>query len=173
VTHWPRTGYNIDFNLGDFVRRCNTLFSASFLVFFSGCLIGDIFGSGDRNEFGENREKWLDAGIVSYTYREDRSCFCGFFGPADVTVINSQIVSVRRFLPDTTDIDPSNFDAFDTVEGLFDMVDDAIDRDAYQLEVTYDEELGFPTRIAIDYFENTIDDEITVTITAFAPFGGV
>ena len=145
--------------------RCKTFFLIPLLVVFSGCLIGDIFGSGDQNELDENRQKWLDAGITNYTYRQDRSCFCGFAGPADVTVLNGEIVSVRSFWPDTTDVAPNNFDIFDTVNGLFSTIDDAIDQNAHQLDVTYDEQLGFPTMIAIDYIENTIDDEITITAT--------
>ena len=149
--------------------RWKTLLTISLLFILSGCLIGDVLGSGRRNELDDSRKKWLDAGIANYTYRQDRSCFCFFAGPADVTVINREIVSVRGLWPDSIDIGSDNFNIFDTVIDLFDMVEDAIDRKVHQLDVTYDQQFGYPTSIAIDYQENTIDDEITITATALIP----
>ncbi len=151
------------------MQRSKTLFLAPLLFILSGCLIGDVLGSGNQNELDDNRAKWLDAGIANYTYREDRSCFCGFVGPAEVIVANGEIVSVRGFWQDSTDVAPENFNMFDTVIDLFDMVDEAIDRNVHELEVTYDQRLGFPTIITIDYQENTIDDEVTITATALIP----
>ena len=151
------------------MQRWKMPFVVSLLFILSGCLIGDVLGNGRQNELDDNRKKWLDAGIANYTYRQDRSCFCFFAGPADVSVVNGEIVSVRGFWPDTIDIALENFNIFDTVIDLFDMVDDAIDRNVHQLDVTYDQQFGFPTSIAIDYQENTIDDEVTITATALTP----
>ena len=162
-------GYNLDASREDVVPRCKTFVVIPLLVVFSGCFVGDILGGGNQSELDENRDKWRDAAIASYTFRQDRSCFCGFAGPADVTVMNGEIVSVRSFWPEPTDVAPDNFNVFDTIDGLFNMVDDAIDRNAHSLDVTYDEQLGFPTIIAIDFLENAIDDEITVTATGLTP----
>jgi hypothetical protein len=47
-----------------------------------------------------------------------------------------------------------------SLDGVFDIVQDAIDRDSYQVIVEYDRERGFPTVISIDYIEQAIDDEL-------------
>ena len=150
--------------------RSNWIFWAVIALLTQSC-IGDIVGTDVGGELDKNRRKWRDAGITSYTFREDRSCFCGLFGPANITVVDGQIVAVRLFFPDTVDVEPGQFNQFETVEGLFDTVSDALEQKAHQLEVTYDELLGFPSQIAIDYIEHAIDDEITLTASAMSPTG--
>ena len=45
------------------------------------------------------------------------------------------------------------------INGLFEVIQDAIDDEADQITVSYDSELGYPTNIEIDYNVNAIDDE--------------
>jgi hypothetical protein len=94
-----------------------------------------------------------------------RSCFCGqpFVGPARVVVQNGTVVSVT-FLPDPTQ--SVGVSGYPTVEGLFDTIRDGLDR-AGSIDVTYDAARGFPTRMAIDWVKNAVDDEITYTVSEF------
>jgi hypothetical protein len=81
-----------------------------------------------------------------------------------VVVQNGTVVSVT-FLPDPTQsVDATSYP---TVEGLFDTIRDGLDR-AGSIEVTYDAARGYPTRIAIDWVKNAIDDEIAYTVTEFS-----
>ena len=57
-----------------------------------------------------------------------------------------------------------------SIEGLFDIIQDAITDDVDHLAVTYDKENGYPTKIEIDYRSNAIDDEYTLIITEFEVF---
>lgn len=59
------------------------------------------------------------------------------------------------------------FQHYDTVEKLFDAIQDAIKRDADEVTVTYDPALGYPSNISIDFEEMAIDDEITFVVSAF------
>ncbi len=59
------------------------------------------------------------------------------------------------------------FEKYDTVDKLFLVVDDALKRKAAEISVTYDETLGFPKSIKIDYIKLAIDDEIAFNITGF------
>jgi hypothetical protein len=51
------------------------------------------------------------------------------------------------------------------VEGLFDILRDAIVRDAHVIEVTYDVETGVPIKFWIDYAENIADEELGFRVT--------
>jgi hypothetical protein len=106
------------------------------------------------------RDAWHAAGIDSYTVTVDRMCFCPEVGPLTVTVAGDEVVSVRRRGEEIALDDPALESWPLTVEDLFDEVDDA-ERTADDVVVSYDTELGYPTRIAIDRWKNAVDDEVT------------
>ena len=58
---------------------------------------------------------------------------------------------------------------FHSVDSLFDIIEHAVDNEAETVAVSYDGELGYPTRIEIDYSGNAIDDEYVLTVLAFSP----
>ena len=53
---------------------------------------------------------------------------------------------------------------FRTIDGLFDLVQDAYDRDAHEVQVDFDPDRGYPTRIWIDYVEMMMDEEMGFTL---------
>jgi hypothetical protein len=56
-----------------------------------------------------------------------------------------------------------------TVEGLFAAIDDALDRDADQVTVQYDPQLGYPLEIAIDFSQQVADEEIYYSASELTP----
>ena len=62
----------------------------------------------------------------------------------------------RTFYPDYLSID-----------GLFDLIQDAIDRSAFQISVKYHGELGYPLWAAIDYDRRIMDEEKGFQVGAF------
>jgi len=56
-----------------------------------------------------------------------------------------------------------------SISDLFDIVQDALDRDVASLIVSYNSALGYPTRIDIDYSEEVMDEEVDYTIEDFVP----
>lgn len=114
-----------------------------------------------------NRVKWRDRGPTQYTYQFQRSCYCvtNAIAAVFITVNAGQVVTVVR--EDGQPVSGAEVDAFYriTIDSLFGIIGDAIDRDAAELHVGYDERLGYPTRIAIDYDRQLIDEEVTYTAT--------
>ena len=53
---------------------------------------------------------------------------------------------------------------FRTVDGLFDLVQDAYNRNAHEVQVEFDPSRGYPTRIWIDYVLMITDEEIGFTL---------
>jgi hypothetical protein len=123
-------------------------------------------GNGPRDELSRNRELWARIGPSAYEYALERRCFCGEAarGPIRVTVEVGAVV--ERVYVGSGDPVPASFDdLFPVVDGLFDVLEDAYERDAHQIDVTYDPETGVPIDFWIDYSENTIDEELGYTVT--------
>lgn len=56
---------------------------------------------------------------------------------------------------------------FRTVDGLFDMLQYAIDQNSYRMEVVYNSGVGYPQRVDIDYRAHGLDDEWSFEITGY------
>ena len=118
--------------------------------------------------FEKNRVKWSSTGISNYQYTFQRICFC----PADdtakvsITVYNNSVDSIRR-VSDGKLIKPSSTGIY-TIKQLFSLIQDADNKGADRLSVTYDDELGYPTSIDIDYEKALADDEVSIKISGLS-----
>ena len=110
----------------------------------------------------EAREVWLERGSDDYTWVVSKNCFCENMGRSiEVTVeggevVYAQTVSVTDTQPNYT-LEPSEYEAWMTVEGLFDELEEALDT-ADEVHYTFAWE-GFPERIEVDEMLDAIDDE--------------
>ncbi|WP_412062358.1 DUF6174 domain-containing protein [Rubrivirga sp. IMCC45206] len=101
--------------------------------------------------------KWEAADLGAYTMTLRRMCFCptpDYTGPFAVTVRDGEVASVR--------LDGATVPAERgmSVEDLFELLEDAYDREAEVVEVSFDPDLGYPTAINIDYSSMMADEEI-------------
>jgi hypothetical protein len=111
-----------------------------------------------REALEEAEQAWRRQGFTSYEFRVQRICFCIPTGALIVRVQEGRPVSVTN--AETGEIvNPDPFVPV-TVEGLFAVVEDAIDRDARRLDVDYDDAFGYPRTIDIDFRTEVADDEI-------------
>ncbi len=127
-----------------------------------------IAANGDNNSslretLEENRQLWRSQTIKNYQYIYQQWCFCP--PPSNdylkVSVKNDKITEVvnlnnNQVIPDST------FPK--TIEELFNIIEDAIKRNADEILITYDPTLGYPTRVAIDYLKILADEEMTYTV---------
>ncbi len=127
--------------------------------------------SAQQRELDANRERWQASDIVSYTYRLEIGCFCPpeITSPVLVRVSQDSIVSVVYAA--SGDTVAALVSSFYTVGGLFEVVEDAIEREAHELSVIYDDSLGYPRRIVIDYEEQAVDEELALTASDLTPDG--
>ncbi|MDH3732513.1 MAG: DUF6174 domain-containing protein [Gemmatimonadota bacterium] len=109
----------------------------------------------------DHRARWLAAGIDDYEYDYRRQCEClpTDTRPARVRVRDGRVATATY--SDSGEL-AGSFAAYPTVEELFDLVDEAIVREAAMLVVSYDSRLGYPTKITIDYDLQAADDELTI-----------
>ena len=61
-------------------------------------------------------------------------------------------------------LDPNEVQLYLTIDGLFDLIQDAYDRNAHEVQVEFDPSRGYPTRIYIDYSEMIADEELGFTL---------
>lgn len=125
----------------------------------AGCdLVSPSADEPARSELQLAEATWQASGVREYELAVERQCFCTYAGPAVVTVRVGFENEVRPTGDQAPDVLAGN--AYPDVPGLFAVVRDALAREAHYLRVAYHPTLGYPTEVAVDYREETADDEI-------------
>ncbi len=119
----------------------------------------------DSQQLKTNQRLWNQKNISNYRYTLSRSCFCTAEarGPVIIEVRNGRTTSVTSVATGQP-VNPELFQKYDTVPRLFNLIKDAINRNAYNLDVKYNPTLGYPTQINIDYKSQVADEEEYLTI---------
>lgn len=116
--------------------------------------------------------RWSRSGVQDYSIVVQYLCFlrsqniCPYTRPVHVT-LRGKVVS--RVDAETEQPVPQAGSRIRDIEGLFDLVREAIDRHAHRIAVSYDTTYGYPKFIEIDYLENGIDDELQIKVSSFQP----
>jgi hypothetical protein len=112
------------------------------------------------------KSSWEEVGLVTYTYVYQRSCEClpEDTAPKVVEVVDGVVVSVDG-QPVQAVERSGNYDNIPTIDGLFEEIQRAIESNAFLVDVQYDDELGYPLSIYIDYDEFIADDELIISAT--------
>jgi Family of unknown function (DUF6174) len=115
-----------------------------------------------------NRSLWDQANISNYRITVSNSCFCipDARGPVVIEVRNGQTTSITSVATGQP-VNPQFFEKYKTIPKLFNVIQDAIARKAFSIDVSYDPKLGYPTQINIDYDSQIADEEIFLTIENF------
>lgn len=113
-----------------------------------------------ENDLAYYRTLWENQHLTDYTFDVSRVCHCQFVGDVRVTVKDGVITGVTELASEVA----REPDTFRTIDGLFDLVQDAYDRDAHEVRVEFDSGRGYPTRIWIDYVQMMADEEMDFTL---------
>lgn len=135
-----------------------------------GCVIFSSIEEDVQGEFDVNRALWDAAAISDYSMTFQRLCrFCGveFAIPVRITVRGDTIYEVTDLDTGTPVAQPVT-GAFLTIDGVFDVIRDAIDQNAVEIDVSYNNMLGYPTDVAIDLSRSMFNDETQFQIREFA-----
>ena len=127
------------------------------------------------DDFVASRNLWQQEGEENYSFEFSKFCYCGgLFNPATIVVEADTVNTVLD--PETgeplrdpqTDelVFPKYPDSFQTIEELFDVIENALEK-ADKLKVEYNQQLGYPQNIDIDYIKEAIDDEVTYKVENF------
>ena len=111
------------------------------------------------------RARWQAQNLHTYAFILQRACFCGNVHPLYVVVVADTVAAVLDF---------ESFEGVDrrlgeTVDGLFNFIQVAIDRPAQLIRAEYDATKGFPTEIDYDGASQIADDEIFFRVSDVHP----
>jgi hypothetical protein len=141
------------------------------LLALEGCgLFGSTRESELQRELNRNRRHWEAQAIDDYRYVGRRGCYCGneVTRPVVVEVRDGEVVSVA-YQESGGAVEATYAGLWPAMEGVFDILQDALDQEAVDVTARYDADHGFPEHIAIDYSENVVDEELAYTVEDFQP----
>lgn len=123
--------------------------------------------SQEQSQLTEARRLWRSQGLSDYSFVFSRSCFCVFEYREPVTIIvrGGKIVSVLSVANGSL----RDASTYDTIDGLFDDIQRAIDDDAASIRVDYDQTRGHPISVYIDIDQQLADEEISFETSGLTP----
>ncbi len=124
-----------------------------------------------RHRLEQAEHRWDANGPDSYVLTLRRICYCATTEPRQVTVSHGIVTDVRVVGADEA-LPTEQWQWYPSVEGLFDIVREAIEMPAYSLEPLYDGDFGHPIRVAIDWDEMVADEEVTFEVMSLVGFSG-
>ena len=119
------------------------------------------------NSIGPAEFGLRQAAILDYSVTVERRCVCdGANRPVVVQVSGGAVVSMT----DAQTGDPIEISAvgpYPSVEGLFEILQNAVDTDAHDIIATYQIDLGYPLELQIDFDRETKDEELGYVTLVF------
>lgn len=109
-----------------------------------------------------NRAQWSAKMPAHYSFEAEMMCFCPETIRKAVVFEVKDGATVAMRYADGGEISAETKDVFlqhSSIDKMFAILQDAADRKASSINVTYDAALGFPTEIAIDYDTMMADEE--------------
>ena len=121
-------------------------------------------------ELERARDRWRREAPRDYRYDFELHCFCGadLHRPVTVFVRNGAVYDAT-YADDGRPVPTAYLQYYRTIDGLFEIIGDAINRRADFIDVDYDSRYGYPRFADIDYERRTADDEIYFTVRRFRP----
>lgn len=133
----------------------------------TACLLA---GCDDENPtqkaLNANRAKWAAADLDDYVFERSQTSF-SIPEEAIVVTVNDGVVTSAFFTPSGVMLSAERQARLRTIEGYFDFVQNAINDNAFLLNVIYDDTYGFPADIVVDFSQQVADDEIGLYIRNF------
>ena len=152
------------------MRKNFTVSSIALLSLLTGCGILGIGEDSERERLESSLRKWSENAPPRYHFVLERLCFCPLEVVSAVEIrVEGGVVTSRRYVQSGQPVTAQYVQLFPSMEGVFDLIEDALDRDAGRIEVTYDSRYGYPFDATIDYIRNAVDDELSFRVRAFTP----
>lgn len=132
-----------------------------------------VEGDGDlREEIERHRGAWTERDVRDYAVTLRRVCFCPLevTRPVRVEVRRGEVTRVRR--ADGGDVDRDRWHLYPTVDGVFAILLDAVDRGADSVAVEWSDDVPSPRTVFIDYRRATADEELGFEIDGLEPLDG-
>jgi hypothetical protein len=162
IINGRRTKENIIYNKGVVAMKNYT---SIWLTIILSCV---IYSCGKSNSYYAIQEKmneenrlWMKKSIQNYSYEFKLIGLSIDNGRMrKIVVNNNQVVSVLD-LGTNELLDPAFITSFNTIDGLYNEIQNAITNKYERIDVSYNEVLNYPTKISFDISLQANDDEVT------------
>ncbi|CAJ1967670.1 unnamed protein product [Cylindrotheca closterium] len=116
-----------------------------------------------QNELGAAKALWSKQNLSTYNYRFFRQCECIEEANTEalVKVVDGNVAAI--------DLGSPTFGEAFTMDGLFTIIEDAINAKAFRVDVTYNREYGYPISVYIDYEEMVVGADFIISAWALTP----
>ena len=123
-------------------------------------------------DLDKHRALWEASRSDNYSFVLEPICFCpqNLLDPVRINVADGKITSVTYV--DSGDApEHDGYGRYVTIDDLFDTVQEGIDRNAAEVDVSYDPVFGYPTDAAIDYYTRMADEEFRFIVSGYSSDG--
>lgn len=148
-------------------QRTTRLFLVFTVALSAGCISDAETESGPSMQelLNLGRATWGSTGNATYSFTMLRSCLCtGGNDSARVHVVNGSVTSLVD--PTTGDVVGSPKDTlFRTIPGVFDLLQDILNRHPEDLSVRWNPTLGIPVQITTDFSSRRNEDDLSIRIS--------
>lgn len=117
----------------------------------------------DQPRLVEQRELWASQGLSDYSFEVRRLCFCPLRERVRVRVVDGAVAGAVDLVADE-ELGGDEVGWYLSIDGLFDLLDEAYGQGAHRVEVEFHASQGYPTHLWIDYHENIADEELGFTL---------
>ena len=123
-------------------------------------------------ELDRHRALWEASRADDYSYVLAPICFCpqDLLDPVRISVLGGVVATVA-YSESGKAPEHDGYGRYVTIDDLFDTIQEAIDRKAAQITVTYDPEVGYPTDTRLDYDARMADEEYRFTASDYSSGG--
>ena len=135
------------------------------LPLLHGCILKDDRLADVQSKLDQNRQKWMSKEVSNYQFNFQWNCFCGpeHVAPVNISVRENRIGSAA-FVEDDVPVAVEGLKRYRTIDGLFDLLQEGIDKNAHTFSAEYHSELGYPIKGSIDYEKDKRDEELSFEI---------
>ena len=127
-----------------------------------------------QTQLNQAQAKWKRTQPPHYSYQLQRSCFCmpDYLKPIMIRVFKGK-VQQATVMPEGKPLSTARKSEAIPMEGAFKLIQEAINRRAAKITVTYHAQYGYPKQISVDYDQRMADEELYLTINNFKIASGL
>ncbi len=140
------------------IRRALLVATTCTLVACNGTGLLGVSGT-TITDAADARALWEARGPREYSFELEIGCFC-VDQRAVIVYVQDRVVRAVRYADDRTLVGPQSSMAFPTLEGLFELIEQARANGAFFVRAEFDARYGYPRALTIDRWEGVADDEV-------------
>ena len=172
VSYDPVFGFPTDANVNYDFRRTDEEYRFTVSGYSQGAQETSETLEQAQADLDKHRALWEASRSDNYSFVLEPICFCpqNLLDPVRISVVDGTITSVT-YVDSGETPEHDGYGRYVTIDELFDTIQEGIDRNAAEVDVSYDPVFGFPTDAGIDYDTRMADEEYRFIVSGYSTDG--